>query len=101
MFLQVHYYQPGFTLVGAGIKNLQAMYKPLPSILPHNITWIHDRAEGFCPSENLVVTWKGDKIYYEFMVIAVGIRNDYDKVRSRWVTDRKCDICAFKEPRNF
>uniref|UniRef100_A0A2H1VXM1 SFRICE_006337 n=1 Tax=Spodoptera frugiperda TaxID=7108 RepID=A0A2H1VXM1_SPOFR len=77
---RVHYYQPGFTLVGAGIKNLQATYKPLPSILPHNITWIHDRAEGFCPSENLVVTWNGDKIYYEYMVIAVGIRNDYDKV---------------------
>ncbi|KAF9823283.1 hypothetical protein SFRURICE_019092, partial [Spodoptera frugiperda] len=77
---RVHYYQPGFTLVGAGIKNLQAMYKPLPSVLPHNITWIHDRAEGFCPSENLVVTWNGDKIYYEYMVIAVGIRNDYDKV---------------------
>lgn len=77
---QIHYYQPGFTLVAAGIKTLKQNHRPLAKILPRNITWLQDRAEDFDPCENLVYTRNGDKIHYEFMVVAVGIKNDYDKV---------------------
>ena len=66
--------------MGAGVKKLDETFKPLPKLLPRKVTWLHDSAEAFDPCENLVHTCQGDKIYYEFMVVAVGIKNDYDKV---------------------
>ncbi|KAJ8729891.1 hypothetical protein PYW07_016929 [Mythimna separata] len=76
----IHFYQPAFTLVAAGEKTLDQSYKCIPKILPKSVTWLHDKAENFEPSQNLVHTWNGDKIYYEYMVIAVGLKNDYEKV---------------------
>ncbi|XP_063897409.1 uncharacterized protein LOC110372031 [Helicoverpa armigera] len=77
---RLHYYQPAFTLIAAGVRTLKQSYKPLRNVLPRSVTWLHDRAECFDPGKNLVYTWNGDTIYYEFMVVAVGIKNDYDKI---------------------
>ncbi|XP_050346155.1 sulfide:quinone oxidoreductase, mitochondrial [Nymphalis io] len=75
-----HYYQPLFSLVGAGIKNFPESHKPLRSVLPHNVIWLRDHASHFDPCNNVVHTGCGSKVRYDHMVLAVGLENDYDQI---------------------
>ncbi|XP_045771826.1 uncharacterized protein LOC123871862 [Maniola jurtina] len=75
-----HYYQPLFTLVGAGAKKFPQSYRPVKSILPRNVLWLQDKVDDFDPCNNLVYTGCGYKLRYDFMVIAVGLKNDFDQI---------------------
>ncbi|CAK1596477.1 unnamed protein product [Parnassius mnemosyne] len=75
-----HYYQPLFTLVGAGVKPVSATCRSEKSVLPSAATWIQDAAESIDAEKCSVKTVKGDVINYEYIVIAVGLKNDYCKV---------------------
>ncbi|XP_050684346.1 sulfide:quinone oxidoreductase, mitochondrial [Leptidea sinapis] len=75
-----HYYQPLFTLVGAGVTSVAATRRDAASVLPSNAVWIQDSAKSIKPSQNVVITSRGDEISYEYAVIAAGLKNDYDKI---------------------
>jgi NADPH-dependent 2,4-dienoyl-CoA reductase/sulfur reductase-like enzyme len=77
---QRHYYQPLFTLIGGGIKKFPKSHRPMGSVLPKKAKWIQDGAAQFDPKNNAVYTAKGDKIEYDYLLIGVGLRLDYDKV---------------------
>ena len=57
--LQVHYYQPMFTLVGGGLKKFDDTHKTTQSVLPKNCDWLQTSVEGICPNENTVSTTDG------------------------------------------
>lgn len=76
-----HFYQPLFTLIGGGIKKLSDAGKPMSEVLPKQATWIKDEATDFLPRENVVKTKKGDTIQYDFLLIAVGLKPHFDKVK--------------------
>lgn len=66
--------------MAAGIRQMKDIQRPLESVLPPSIKWIQDSAECFEPGQNTVYTNNGATIVYDFMVVAVGLQNDYDKV---------------------
>lgn len=76
----VHLYKPGLTLVGAGVKQLRDIIKPTLTILPDNATWIQDAVETFCPANDAVILKSGATVHYQYMVIAMGIKPDFNKV---------------------
>ncbi|CAH2106091.1 unnamed protein product [Euphydryas editha] len=75
-----HYYQPLFPLVAAGIKNFPQSHKPLRTLLPRNVIWLRDHAKSFDPCSNVVHTTSGLQIKYDLMVLAIGLKNDYDQI---------------------
>ncbi|XP_048482630.1 sulfide:quinone oxidoreductase, mitochondrial isoform X2 [Plutella xylostella] len=75
-----HYYQPLWTLVGAGVKRVADTRRPARSVLPAAATWVVDRAACLHPERNKLVTEEGHEIEYEYVVVATGIDNDYDKI---------------------
>ncbi|XP_060802733.1 sulfide:quinone oxidoreductase, mitochondrial [Amyelois transitella] len=75
-----HYYQPLWTLVGAGVTKLSTTCRPEQLCLPEKAKWIRDKAECINAAENCVTTVEGHVIQYEYLVVAVGLENDYDKV---------------------
>lgn len=77
---QKHYYQPMFTLVGGGMKSLSDTWRPMADCIFGSAKWLQDAAGKFEPQSNTVITEKGDTIEYEFMIIAVGLKLNYDKV---------------------
>ncbi|MGC1828197.1 MAG: tryptophan 7-halogenase [Pseudolabrys sp.] len=46
---QEHYYQPSFTLVGAGVYPLAKTHRPEASVIPPGVIWIRDAAKSFGP----------------------------------------------------
>ncbi|KAJ8729893.1 hypothetical protein PYW07_016931 [Mythimna separata] len=75
-----HYYQPLWTLVGAGVVRVNDTRRSEVSVLPKNAKWIRDYAEKILPEKNKVTTKEGHEINYEYLIVAAGLQNDYKKV---------------------
>lgn len=76
-----HYYQPMFTLIGGGIKDLSQSYRLMSSVLPKNALWLQDAVSEFKPESNKIATKAGNEITYEYMIIALGIELHYEKIK--------------------
>lgn len=76
----MHCYQPLWTLVGGGIKQVSSSSKPMSEVMPSQAEWIQDAAETFAPHENTVITKHGLKIKYDFLVVAMGIQVRFDMI---------------------
>ena len=68
-----HYYQPAWTLVGAGTFDFNKTAKPMIDVIPKGVTWIKDFATGFKPDANIVQTKSHGDIAYQYLVVAPGL----------------------------
>jgi sulfide:quinone oxidoreductase len=75
-----HYYQPAWTMVGAGCYRYEDTFKPLKSCIPSGVQWLQDGVLSFDPDENRLQTQNGKTIAYEVLVVCPGIQLDWDKV---------------------
>jgi len=75
-----HYYQPAWTLVGAGTFNYDKTERPMASVIPKNANWIKDYASGFNPEKNTVSTKSSGDITYDYLVVSPGIAYDLSLV---------------------
>ncbi|EAW77320.1 hCG2001986, isoform CRA_b [Homo sapiens] len=75
-----HFYQPIWTLVGAGAKQLSSSGRPTASVIPSGVEWIKARVTELNPDKNCIHTDDDEKISYRYLIIALGIQLDYEKV---------------------
>lgn len=83
---QEHLYQPGFTLIAAGIKPMTYAVSATADYLPPGVEWVQERVAEFDPEGNRVVTESGKELPYDFLVVAVGLKLDYDAIAGMDVT---------------
>lgn len=72
-----HFYQPGFTLVAAGLKPEGYVVSRTGDYLPPGVTWVEERVVAFDPESNTVTTDANRSISYDFLVVATGMHLDY------------------------
>ncbi|WOO32605.1 FAD/NAD(P)-binding oxidoreductase [Diaphorobacter limosus] len=72
-----HFYQPGFTLVGGGIKPATYVTSSTADYLPPGVELLTERVAEFDPDGNRVVTESGQAIAYDFLIVAVGLTLEY------------------------
>ena len=75
-----HYYQPGWTMVGGGVFAAEQTARPMASVIPDFVTWIRQSATAFEPDTNTVVLADGTRVKYIFLVVAAGLKLDWDGV---------------------
>lgn len=76
-----HYYQPAWTLVGAGIYNVKDTIKSEQDYIPKGATWIKDAVQEFLPHDNKLVTQKGTFYEYDALIVCPGIQLDWQKIK--------------------
>jgi len=76
----VHYYQPGWTIVGGGEYSLEKTRRSMASLIPKGVTWIKAAASAFEPQGNVVVLADGSRVGYNMLVACPGIQNDWNKI---------------------
>ncbi|KAG9766013.1 sulfide,quinone oxidoreductase/flavo-binding protein, partial [Aureobasidium melanogenum] len=76
-----HDYQPGWTLVGGGLKTKEELRKPMSSLVDSKLKLYNQGVNTFAPEENLVTLSNGDKVGYENLVVAPGIGIKYDNIK--------------------
>ncbi len=75
-----HYYQPAWTLVGAGIFDVNKTVRNERDVIPRGAAWIKDAVDKFIPEENKVVCKSGTSYEYDAMVVCPGIQLDWSKI---------------------
>ncbi len=89
-----HYYQPLWTLVGGGIVPKEMTERDEKDYIPSNATWIKDSIIEFNPQENYLLTKGGQKISYDFLIVAAGIQIDWHKVKGLPEAIGKEGVCS-------
>jgi sulfide:quinone oxidoreductase len=89
-----HYYQPLWTLAGAGVVKKETTEREQSSLIPEGVTWIKEAAARFEPEVNKVITMEGTVIQYEYMVVAAGIQINWDKVKGLKEAIGKRGVCS-------
>ena len=75
-----HYYQPGFTLVGAGIFTPEQLRRPTASLIPKGATWLRTSVKGFAPQSDTVILEDGRELHYRLLIVATGNRLDFEAI---------------------
>lgn len=75
-----HYYQPAWTLVGAGEFDPKASVRPMASVMPQGVTWIRASATGFDPDNRKVMLDDGKAIAYHYLVVAPGLKLNWQAI---------------------
>lgn len=89
-----HYYQPAWTLVGAGTYDFDKTEKPIRDLIPEQAEWIQDSVISFYPEENKIELKKGVKISYDYLVVAPGLVNDLSLIEGLEEAVKKGIVCS-------
>ncbi len=95
-----HYYQPLWTLVGAGVVPKELTRRPEADYIPRGVDWIRDRVSELLPAENRVLTENGLAVAYDYLVLAPGMKLDWDRVpglRDALGKDGVCSIYDYEQ----
>lgn len=76
-----HYYQPAWTLVGAGVFDIKKTIRTEASVMPHNVKWIKEAAAFFQPQKNTVTTTEGNSYTCDYLIVAPGIQLNWGDVK--------------------
>lgn len=94
----VHYYQPGFTLVGAGTDSLERMTRSEARYIPEGATWIQEAASGVRPGDNRVDLASGEELAYEHLVACPGVVLDWQRIEGLPDTLGTNGVCSNYAP---
>ncbi len=75
-----HYYQPLWTLVGAGLVRKEKSARDEAPLIPRGVAWIHDAVDRFEPDRGRLYTARGHELRYEWLVVCPGIQLDWDAI---------------------
>ncbi len=91
---EFHYYQPQWTMVGGGLFPREVTRRRMADLLPESVNWINKAVAEFAPGENHVMTVDGDRIDYDYLVVAAGLKLDWDKIEGLPGNLGKHGICS-------
>lgn len=89
-----HYYQPAWTLVGAGTFNYKDTIRPEAHYIPSGVKWIKEFAEELRPDDNKVVLKSGEDLTYDYLVVCPGIQINLDALDGLKDTLGKNGVCS-------
>jgi sulfide:quinone oxidoreductase len=75
-----HFYQPGWTLVGAGVFDALQTERRTADLIPRGVTWIKAAVRNFNPQDNTVELHDGSRVRYRMLVAAPGLKLDWSAI---------------------
>lgn len=76
----IHYYQPGWTMVGGGIFDPQSTAKTMGSLIPKGVHWIKSAVAAFEPKDNAIVLDGCRVVKYDRLIVCPGLKLDWAAV---------------------
>jgi len=76
----VHYYQPGWTLVGGGVFQPEQTRRAMGTLIPNGVKWIKAAVAGFEPEKRQVILDGCRVVRYEQLVVCPGLKLDWGAI---------------------
>jgi len=73
----IHYYQPGWTMVGAGVFDASTTARTMASVLPRGVHWIKSAVAAFEPERDAVILDGCRVVKYKQLVVCPGLKLDW------------------------
>lgn len=70
----MHYYQPGWTMVGGGIFDSETTVRAMADCIPPKAKWIRAAVTAFDPDHNHVIVTGNRAVRYKRLVVCPGIK---------------------------
>jgi len=70
----IHYYQPGWTMVGAGIFDAPTTARTMASVIPSGVHWIKGAVAAFEPDKNAIILDGCHVVKYRSLIVATGLK---------------------------
>ena len=70
----IHYYQPGWTMVGAGVFDAATTARTMGSIIPQGVHWIKSAVAAFEPENDAVILDGCRVVKYKRLIICPGLK---------------------------
>lgn len=91
---KTHYYQPAWTLVGAGTYDYKKTARPMKDLIPKGVEWIQKAVSKLDPKKNSVQTSDQQKLTYDYLVVAPGLTYDLSLVEGLEESLGKGVVCS-------
>ncbi len=75
-----HVYQPGQTLVGGGVFTHDQIIRNERDYIPNAARWMKESVVAFQPEQNTVVTSGGQRVGYDYLIVAPGLQLNFDQI---------------------
>src|SRR5690606_30294782 len=75
-----HFYQPGWTMVGGGVFNAESTRRQTAGLIPAGARWIAQAVASLDVEANRVLLADGTALYYEQLVVAAGLKLDWEAI---------------------
>lgn len=70
---ETHWYQPAWTLVGAGTFKMAATKRKTAEYMPQGVTWIKERVASLQPEHHQVTSESGQVTSYRYLILSPGL----------------------------
>lgn len=77
---ETHYYQPGWTLVGAGVFTAERTVRQMARLIPKGVRWIKAAVASFEPDRDAVMLEGGRVVCYQQLVVCPGLKLDWEAI---------------------
>ncbi|NPD66384.1 NAD(P)/FAD-dependent oxidoreductase [Lichenicola cladoniae] len=77
---ETHAYQPGWTMVGAGVFSMKQTQRRQETLIPPGVTWFRIGADAFEPERNAVILADGRRLTYASLVLCPGLQLDWNRI---------------------
>lgn len=91
---EIHYYQPAWTLVGAGTYNYKKTGRPMGALIPKGVTWIKDSVTALKAEEKSISMASSGDFTYDFLVVAPGLIMDPSLIEGLPEALKKGVVCS-------
>ena len=89
-----HYYQPAFTLVGAGTYDYEKTIRNTKDFVPKGCDWVKDYVTDIHPENDKISTAKSGEFEYKYVVVAPGLVNNLDGIEGLRDGIEKGVVCS-------
>ena len=77
---EMHYYQPGWTMVGGGVFSAEQTERKMDTLIPAGVKHIKAAVTAFEPDNNTVLLSGGESLKYKRLIVCPGIKLDWDQI---------------------
>lgn len=91
---QKHFYQPLWTLVGAGVKEHEESERSMESVIPEGAKWIQKKVAKFMPNSNEIILEGDESLAYDYLIVAAGMELNWEKIKGAKEALNAKNVCS-------